>query len=118
MHNTLLLPVVVMGGLISLYALVQYPDVFGSAGIFSPAFWLTPQLYTAVANVRWQKKFHIIFMQAKRKVLRWYRDMQKMFNIIKDKNCCDMEDVTFPLGQHNEKYWREEFDDFYRWLMK
>jgi hypothetical protein len=46
------------------------------------------------------------------------RDMQKMFNIIKDKNCCDMEDVTFPLGQHNEKYWREEFDDFYRWLMK
>jgi len=43
-------------------------------------------------------------------------DMQRMFNIIKQKNCCRAENVTFPLGQHNEKYWRDEFDDFYRWL--
>jgi len=107
-----------MGGLISLYALVEYPDVFGSAGIFSPAFWLTPQLYTDVANVKWQKKFHIYFYAGQKERASMIRDMQKMFNIIKDKNCCEMQDVTFPLGQHNEKYWREEFDDFYRWLVK
>jgi predicted alpha/beta superfamily hydrolase len=28
-----------MGGLISLYAVLKYPKTFGSAGIFSPAFW-------------------------------------------------------------------------------
>ena len=28
-----------MGGLISYYAAIKYPEVFGKAGIFSPAFW-------------------------------------------------------------------------------
>src|SRR4030095_5506014 len=33
-----------MGGLISMYAVVKYPKVFGKAGVFSPAFWVAPQL--------------------------------------------------------------------------
>ena len=105
-----------MGGLISLYALIAYPNVFGGAGIFSPAFWIAPQLYTDVANAKWQKNFQIYFYAGEKESNTMVRDMQKMFNIIKQKNCCRLEDVTFPLGQHNEKYWRDEFDDFYRWL--
>jgi predicted alpha/beta superfamily hydrolase len=107
-----------MGGLISLYALVQYPEVFGGAGIFSPAFWLTPQLYSDVANANWQKSFRIYFYAGEKESNTMTRDMQRMFNTVKQKNCCTMQKVTFPLGQHNEKYWREEFDDFYRWLMQ
>ena len=30
-----------LGGLVSLYALLSAPDVFGFAGVFSPAFWWT-----------------------------------------------------------------------------
>ncbi len=107
-----------MGGLIAMYALVQYPDVFGGAGIFSPAFWLTPQLYTDVSNAKWQKKFRIYFYSGEKESLTMVKDAQKMFNIIKAKQCCDQQYITFPLGQHNEKYWREEFPDFYRWLMQ
>ena len=107
-----------MGGLISMYALVQYPDVFGTAGIFSPSFWIAPQLYTDVADAKWQKSFRIYFYAGEKESVTMVKDMQKMFNIVKQKNCCDLQYVTFPLGQHNEKYWREEFDDFYRWLMK
>ena len=33
-----------MGGLISFYAILKYPKIFGAAGVFSPAFWITPQL--------------------------------------------------------------------------
>jgi metallo-beta-lactamase class B len=33
-----------MGGLISIYAVVKYPKTFGKAGVFSPAFWVAPQL--------------------------------------------------------------------------
>ncbi len=29
-----------MGGLVSFYAALKYPDVFGLAGVFSPAFWV------------------------------------------------------------------------------
>ncbi len=107
-----------MGALISLYALVQYPDVFGGAGVLSPSFWLTPQLYTDVANVKWQKKFRIYLYAGEKESASMIRDMQKMYNILKGKNCCEMQDITFPLGQHNEKYWRQEFPDFYRWLLQ
>ena len=34
-----------MGGLISSYAISRYPQVFGGAGIFSPAYWLAPQVF-------------------------------------------------------------------------
>ncbi|MFT2588654.1 alpha/beta hydrolase-fold protein, partial [Escherichia coli] len=33
-----------MGGLISWYAMIKYPDIFGGAGIFSPSFWVSPQV--------------------------------------------------------------------------
>jgi predicted alpha/beta superfamily hydrolase len=39
-----------MGGLISLYALLKYPKVFGGAGVFSPALWIAPQLKTDIAE--------------------------------------------------------------------
>ncbi len=30
-----------MGGLISMYAVLKYPKLFGGAGVFSPSFWVT-----------------------------------------------------------------------------
>ena len=39
-----------MGGLISLYAALRYPEVFGRVGVFSPAFWFTPGLYDFAAR--------------------------------------------------------------------
>ncbi|MEP6513996.1 MAG: alpha/beta hydrolase-fold protein, partial [Parafilimonas sp.] len=107
-----------MGGLISLYALLQYPDVFGGAGIFSPSFWIAPQLYNDVTNAKWQKNLRIYFYAGEKESNTMVSDTQKMFDIINQKKCCNLENVTFPLGQHNEKYWREEFDDFYRWIMQ
>jgi len=107
-----------MGGLISLYALVQYPDIFGGAGVFSPAFWVTPQLFTDVANTKWQKNLHIYFYAGGKESNVMIPDMQKMFELIKQKKCCSMENVTFPPGQHNESYWRNEFDNFYLWIMQ
>ena len=35
-----------MGSLLAMYAAVKYPQAFGSAGIFSPAFWIGLQIYT------------------------------------------------------------------------
>ena len=34
-----------MGGLISHYMGLQYPDVFSKVGVFSPAFWYAPQIF-------------------------------------------------------------------------
>lgn len=107
-----------MGGLISLYAEMQYPNVFGAAGVFSPSLWIAPQVYTDVTSVKWIKNPHIYFYAGEKESLTMVRDMQKMYDEIAAKKCCTLQFTTFPLGQHNEKYWRQEFDDFYRWLMK
>ncbi len=32
-----------MGGLISHYAALKYPEVFGKIGVYSPAFWFSPR---------------------------------------------------------------------------
>ena len=37
-----------MGGLISMYALLKYTKVFGGAGVFSPAFWVGPEIYNTI----------------------------------------------------------------------
>ena len=53
-----------MGGLISYYAALNYPQVFGKAGVFSPAFWTAPAIknYTDSAAQKLSGKF--FFMQA------------------------------------------------------
>jgi hypothetical protein len=46
-------------------------------------------------------------------------DMEKMANIIEKKSDrFDVRRIVYPLGEHNEKTWRQEFPDFYKWLMR
>jgi predicted alpha/beta superfamily hydrolase len=39
-----------MGGLISHYAINQYPDVFSKAGIFSPSYWIAGAAFDLIAS--------------------------------------------------------------------
>ncbi len=107
-----------MGGLISLYAIVQYPDVFGVAGIFSPAFWIVPEMFQGVQNATWNQAHRFYFYAGGKESETMITDMEKMVDIILKKNCCATLMDANPLGQHNEKFWRNEFDDFYYWLMQ
>lgn len=51
-----------MGGLISMYAAVKHPDVFGNAGVFSPAFWIAPDIYKLVQDTSLSKtsRFYLV----------------------------------------------------------
>lgn len=39
-------------------------------------------------------------------------DVKKMYDLIAQKHNYDMREVVYPLGQHNESYWRKEFSEF------
>ena len=41
-----------LGGLISYYAVVKYPDVFGKSLVFSPAFLINPELYAETEKIK------------------------------------------------------------------
>lgn len=107
-----------MGGVIAMYAMVKYPNTFGAAGIFSPAFWICPAMYKETADAKMNCSQRFYFYAGAKESETMVTDMQQMEEVLREKKCCGfLEDIN-PDGQHNEKYWREELDDFYFWLME
>lgn len=108
-----------MGGLISMYAAVKYPDVFGNAGIFSPAFWIAPQIYTFAQQQKLPAKSRFYFVCGDAESDSMTADMQKMVDILrsKGKDKAKTPVVIIKGAGHNEKQWNGDFPGFYYWLM-
>lgn len=108
-----------MGGLISLYAVVKYPNVFGGAGIFSPSLWIAPQIFDDVANAKWGKgrrKFH--FFAGGKESENMIPAMDKMLDIIEKKGNYETNRVMNPVAGHNEAAWGEAFKEFYDFITR
>lgn len=106
-----------MGGLISWYALLQYPNVFGGAGIFSPSFWVSPQVYVDAEKFAPTNAIpKMYFYAGAQEDVSMVSNMQKMAGIMQKKPQFITRTVVNPLGKHNETYWRQEFADFYKWM--
>lgn len=107
-----------LGGLISTYAVLQYPETFGTAGIFSPAYWIAPSIdsLTKSASKKIANRFWFYAGENESS------DMVPVMKIIKnniEKNIKN--DFLFSVdvtGAHNEKTWRRWFPSFYLWWMK
>lgn len=107
-----------MGGLISLYAIKKYPDVFGRAGVFSPAFWVAPQLYADLQNSKWKHIHTIFFYAGGKEGDDMIPDMKQIEDLLNSTKYFNTTELIFPLGQHKEEYWRKAFETFYRRLMQ
>ncbi len=108
-----------MGGLISLYAVVKYPKVFGGAGIFSPALWTSPKIYDDVAMAKWGisfRRFYFYGGGAESETM--VRDMNKMIATIEKKGHYETQRVVSPIGKHNEATWGKEFPHFYKFIIR
>lgn len=107
-----------MGGLISMYAITEYPKVFGSAGVFSPAFWLAPKIYADInERLSGLKNSKIFFVAGDKEGVAMVRDMKKVFGILnpdgKNKNVMLVEKQD---GKHSEWFWHREFVPFYKFI--
>jgi metallo-beta-lactamase class B len=107
-----------MGADISLYAVFEYPNVFGGAFIFSPAFWVTPSLYEAATHFNSEAMPKFYFYAGGKESTTMVSDLEKMVGILQLKSRVQIRKSINPLGQHQEQSWRAEFPDAYRWLMK
>jgi metallo-beta-lactamase class B len=107
-----------IGAVISMYAEMQYPQVFGGAGIFSPAFWAVPQLFDDAEKFNNANMHKFYFYCGGKEGVNTLADMNKMADIIERKTNYSVRRVNNPSGEHKEIYWREEFAEFYIWLMQ
>ena len=107
-----------MGGLISMYAVLKYPKVFGGAGVFSPAFWTAPKIFDEMKAKGKKVNAKIYFYagddEGESMVPMTLRAFNEMHRVSKSKMC----EVIRAGGKHNEPRWRMEFPLFYRWLME
>ncbi|MCW3087582.1 MAG: alpha-dextrin endo,6-alpha-glucosidase, partial [Sediminibacterium sp.] len=106
-----------MGGLISFYAILRYPKVFGAAGVFSPSFWTSQQIFTDAENFTTDVTPRFYMYAGKLEQANMVPDNEKMAGILQKKQRYSIRKVTDPLGKHSEKTWRQEFPAFYAWLM-
>jgi predicted alpha/beta superfamily hydrolase len=108
-----------MGGLISMYAILKYPDVFGSAGIFSPAFWVAPDLYKYAQQQGLKNYSRIYFVCGDSESENMVADMHKMVSLLLAKgiNEKNIPEVIIKGAKHNEKQWNGDFPGFYSRLI-
>ncbi len=106
-----------MGGLISMYTILKYPDVFGGAGVFSPSFWISERRIADEIKTKGKKiNGRIYFYAGKQEGKNMVPDMLKVFELMSKVSKAKMQTVIRDDGQHNETSWRKEFPLFYKWV--
>ncbi|MEO7291584.1 MAG: alpha/beta hydrolase-fold protein [Ginsengibacter sp.] len=106
-----------MGGLISLYAVIKYPSVFGGAGIFSPAFWTAPKLEDELNKTPKKINSKLYFYAGGKESDIMIPNMQKIEADIKAISSSKIYERTDADAKHNEAAWRKYFPEFYKWIM-
>jgi predicted alpha/beta superfamily hydrolase len=109
-----------MGGLISSYAISRYPEVFGVAGIFSPAYWLAPQAFADSGSRPPPHAERIYFYAGGSEAENMVPDMKRMVAVLRRTGlpAHNLEVQVNPVGRHNEAAWRAEFPRAVEWLFR
>lgn len=107
-----------LGGLFAYYAVVKHPEVFSKAGVFSPSFWFSNQIYELTEHAP-KIKAKIYLLCGDNESPDMVNEVNKM-NYLLNVNRCSCLKLTKKVivknGQHNEKLWREQFQNAYLWL--
>lgn len=107
-----------MGGLISLYAVLKYPTVFGGAGIFSPAFWTASGIDSAVIARSKKMNSKLFFYAGGKEGDAMVPDMKRIEKEIRENSVSPVKEIIDPQQKHNETAWRKYFPGFYKWTIE
>lgn len=107
-----------LGGLISFYAGIKHPEIFGKVGVFSPSFWFSDSLKADVENYAASagQKFYIVAGQNEDEDM--VPDIDTYIGLLESRGIKSeqIRRLIHQDGQHSEWYWAREFPEAYRWL--
>lgn len=109
-----------MGGLISHYALLRYPNVFGSAGIFSPSYWICDAELTEFEEQFLPQSSPMVYMLAGGKEGRSMNKLtKKHYKILKKLHPKPylIKRVYDKNGMHNEQFWSNYLAEAFVFLL-
>lgn len=112
-----------MGGLISLYAALKYPDVFKKVGALSSAFWFADNKITEYVKEREYVGDLKIFVYVGGKegssmsdANKYKNDSIEMVDLLKKLGYNNVKLLIDEDGTHNERFWAKHFEEIFLWL--
>ncbi|PJJ08935.1 putative alpha/beta superfamily hydrolase [Flavobacterium sp. 1] len=110
-----------LGGLTSFYAVIKYPEVFGKAGVFSPAFWINRKEINDLTSNSKKLKAKIYFLcgDSEGDDDSMVKDLNNIELLLNTNRCYCLhlnKKVIVKGGHHNEKLWRDGFTNAVLWL--
>ncbi|NIJ51776.1 alpha/beta hydrolase [Dyadobacter arcticus] len=109
-----------VGGLLSLYAALMFPQVFGKMMIFSPSLWISQRVYFDVIHFFEPFESRIYLYAGGKEGANMLPNFKKLqetletqafgYDRVKIKSSID------PKGKHEEKQWSQEFPLAMKWL--
>ena len=111
-----------MGGLISIYAALMYPQVYSKMMIFSPALWVTSKIYFEAIHFVNPFNTKIYLYAGGNESASMIPNVQR-FRDAFERRGMNSGGIEFqlsidPKGQHNEARWGREFPRAVEWLFK
>lgn len=106
-----------MGGLISYYAILRKPDVFGKGGIFSPAFWTAGAIRSLTDSLASRMTAKVFFYMGGKEGGTYIQDMLDVQESLGAGSSSMIYSIIDPESGHNEPAWRKWFPEFYNWIM-
>lgn len=107
-----------MGGLMSLYMTLEYPDVFSKAGIFSPSLWFSPKAFEQIQKYHQRKNQRIYLISGAKEGGLTIRNALKADSLLQSVGFDDsyLVNKISKDGQHSEWFWGREFGDAIKFL--
>ena len=109
-----------MGGLVSIFSGIMYPEVFGKLMIFSPSLWVVPKIKLSFLDME-EAEDSRIYLYAGGDESATMIDHVKNFRkrLLKKDHLKDKMKIRLSIneqGKHNEQYWSDEFPKAIEWL--
>jgi predicted alpha/beta superfamily hydrolase len=109
-----------MGGLISIYTGMMYPETIGRLMVFSPSLWTSPKIYFDAVEFFNPLDTKIYLYGGGKESETMLPNIEKLKKTIEsqgfDSKKIEIKAALDPEGQHNEKRWGQEFPKAIDWL--
>lgn len=108
-----------MGGLISIYAGLMYPNIYSKLMIFSPSLWVAPNIHFHANQVQEVRHTKAYLYGGGAEGANVIPNIQKLKTALEQQGQgqrMQFELAIDPQGEHNEKRWGEEFPRAIEWL--
>lgn len=109
-----------VGGLLSIYASLMFPDVFGRIMIFSPSLWISQKVYFDAIHFFEPFETRIYLYAGGKEGANMLPNVEKLHNTLQSQGFgysrVQIKTSIDPKGEHNEKRWSQEFPIALSWL--